>query len=453
MVNAPPDPAAISELLHFRCNSCFQALQVPIAFAGRSAPCPFCAQITTAPAPHSAPADPDPPTPPPEPKIQFPCPACHNGLSIPASLAGITGPCLFCHTTITAPQSNLAAPPARENPLEAKKQQLSETASTADPREPASPARRERSRKISSKPPSSQKPTSKRLLHAIGICSLTFGIAGTTVFFAGPGRNLFSAKKSDPIQETIYNKALANKDRLKEEQNQAIVDADSCIRGFLTAPNWEEASAYAVGMPQAPLGNKAPPLGNTTPENLTLQTVERRPDTTTFIVKHWLERDDGRPPAVIWVENTKEGARVRWDLLEQQLTGRIRQFKGSTHSDPTRFYARLHQINDENSPFSDIPELSDHMVIAVSSAFSSAESEDFYAFVTAGSSCFHQMNGLFRTTSSIEGWVTAEHARADANLNLISIKDFQFDIPVYSEEKTFIMKPPSVHYGNSGLLQ
>jgi hypothetical protein len=43
-----------------------------------------------------------------EPLYTFSCPACDNALSVPVSLAGVTGPCPLCHTTITAPAPQTA---------------------------------------------------------------------------------------------------------------------------------------------------------------------------------------------------------------------------------------------------------------------------------------------------------------------------------------------------------
>ncbi|MGK0186917.1 MAG: hypothetical protein ACI9R3_002702 [Verrucomicrobiales bacterium] len=464
MVTAPPsDPAALSDLLQFRCNHCFQALQVPTAFAGQSAPCPFCSQIATAPA--AAQTAPPKPVPPPS-LLHFPCPSCYQGLSIPAQLAGISGPCLFCGVTITAPnpasQARLSPPP--EHRTTQRHHSESESRNRHAPSQPPleqrpsttesnSPDRVQRQVRKRVSAPTAHPNSSKKLLNTLGIVGLTFGIAAATVFFAGPGKDLFTPSSDTESKEAAFKRVLATRNRMDENKNQAIVEAASCLRSFLAASDWDEASTYAVGMPQAALGSKPPPFHSPPPENLTFHAAERKPNSESFIVKHLLERGDRKTPAVVWVEETSSGAKVRWDLLEQQISGRMRQFQGSMDASPARFYARVHQVAEKENPFADIPELSRCMSVTISSAFSSAESESFYAFAPADSTSHQQLSSLFSTTSTIEGWISASRVNLKSNVNLIIINAFQQDHPTFDRPKPRQNRLISARYGNSGILQ
>ncbi|MEZ5325444.1 MAG: hypothetical protein R3F19_10315 [Verrucomicrobiales bacterium] len=282
---------------------------------------------------------------------------------------------------------------------------------------------------------------------------LVFGIAGITVFFAGPGKNLFSGGRNHDRSNSdqTLESALAYRDRLEKDKNRAITEAFSCVRGFLTAADWSEASSYAIGIPQAALGNKIPPMISAKAKDLTFHTAERIPETENFIVKHWLTPDSGRPPIAIWVENTEDGPRLRWDFLEQQLSGRIQQLKDSESAPSARFYAQLHTIPKEDNPLADLPDLADTTLVAISSAFTDSETEAFYAFVPIASPFHSKLDKLMETTQSIEGWIAASRSTTISGRNIIIINDFQFDRSTHSNRKATEKTPVSLNYGNSGL--
>ena len=63
--------------------------------------------------------------------IEFTCPHCMTALKVPASLAGITGPCPSCQVSITAPHPTpLAAPPIATEPPQATHTQHQEKLDT-----------------------------------------------------------------------------------------------------------------------------------------------------------------------------------------------------------------------------------------------------------------------------------------------------------------------------------
>ena len=118
---------------------------------------------------------------------------------------------------------------------------------------------------------------------------------------------------------------MEEREGLEHRKAQAITSATKCIKGYLEAESWDDARPYVVGHPQPVLGADVG-LSAVGPTDIKFQTVERRPGTEEFIVKHWVQPANGSP-AVLWTEEHEDGRRLRVDFLEQQLSGKIPEIR------------------------------------------------------------------------------------------------------------------------------
>lgn len=456
MASPPPSELLVSsDILRFRCDHCFQALQVPAAYSGQSAPCPFCLEITTAPAPLAQSAVQSAPQASVSAPLRFPCPSCHQFLMVPAELAGISGPCCFCGTCITAPSNSPSRSPVPEQePPAARQERRLQRPPQPQLQVENGSGREKRLRRITKRRRMPEaRGRSRGILGAAGIAVLTFSVAAATVFLAGPGKRLLQAGTNGADSASVYESAMAHRERLENSKNQAIKESLACVQKFLAATNWREASQYAVGIPQPALGRQAVPIANADPENVRFLAAERQPGTEKFTVLHRLRRDGEHPEAIIRVEETPEGPRIRWDLLEQQLSGRMRRFQSSARAPATRFYARVEAISSQENPFPENPDLANAFLVGVSSAFSPAESEPFYAVAIAGSQAESALAGLLATAHHVSGWIAASRTTGHSGINYIAISAFHPDTQTWEPAAEQQNRALPVLYGNSGVLR
>jgi len=93
--------------------------------------------------------------------------------------------------------------------------------------------------------------------------------------------------------------------------------------------------------------------------------------------------------------------------------------------------------------------MADKMIVTISSAFSSAETEPFWGTVASDTPAGAALEEAFSTSNHVDGWVTASRIAASSGLNYVTINQFQRDA-----DTTDILAVPEIstlaqNYGNS----
>ncbi len=303
--------------------------------------------------------------------IEFPCPCCATNLAIPVEMAGTAGNCPTCQNHIVAPggtstdgiakKSAPSAPPTPPSPA------ATTTAALAAAPLASKPAK--------SAPPRKGAASSRRLRRGPVL------VAASMAILAGAGWVAYQKFAHRGPTSTPPELSTATPPDINSvEQSGSDAPSLRSIQQFLSAGGWEAARGHLL-MPD----DATDPRQLASFEHLAkfrdaqLRRLDYKPATATTSALTTFEATGSEGKLIFVVEETSQGRRIRWDALEQQLSGRFGKFSRDPGAKPVQMYVRL------VAPPSGIPESEDLLPVMAQDAFPRGVADQCLALVPKAS--------------------------------------------------------------------
>ncbi len=267
--------------------------------------------------------------------LRFDCPACGTHLLVPASAAGVEGPCPRCHRNITAPFPPSAAPLPAPEPQPAPPP-IEDTEPAAPPVQPAT------------------RPSSSPVL----ACALT-GLIALGIGY-GIGRSLH--KSSLPVDPPTASASIAPTAPTNPTPPlPAIAAPEAALRNFLAASNHTERLKYCLFpeaiAPRLAAWHKKHPDGPVEVSSVKAGHSETDSQTGRLLIIFQVATATMPSGIPIAVMETGDGWKVDWESFIDFHADRFKLFAESREGEPADFRLIVRSTHYPGESFAGIERL------------------------------------------------------------------------------------------------